>query len=159
MFFRARGRHRQCPTPRRVVAPLIARALVPAACVAALALTGVVTASAAGLGGVSASQVGAAEGAVRSHTAGVTVTWQSALVAGAWVVDGITLVTQPTEPFLAGEWLRLAVIGSSGAQLCQIEVEVMVTSASVAIDRTTVDAACGVTPFTSVNRIAVSATR
>jgi hypothetical protein len=75
-------------------------------------------------------------------------------------LGGITLATQPGDAFVAGELVRLAIISTSGAQLCQLSQSAS-AGTSMSVSRATIDAACGAagTAFTAVGRIAVSISR
>jgi hypothetical protein len=125
--------------------------------VAAILCAGVVTASAATLGGLKTNDLGAATGTVAAHTAGINVRWRAVRTGTTWVVNQIRLTTTGTDTFANGEKIRVTLIATSGASICEIAVTQAGASATQTIARTTIDTACGASGvnYALIARVAV----
>ncbi|MES2170511.1 MAG: hypothetical protein V4479_07285 [Actinomycetota bacterium] len=153
-----RGRHRSRARERRAVTP---RVLALGILVVVAGTCGVVTASAATLGGIKTTDVGAANGAVAIHTSGITATWTAAFSAGSWMLNGVLLATPGADRFAAGEQVRLALIDSTGVKICELTATSASQSATIAIARAAIDSACGSggVAFSRIDRAAITAVR
>lgn len=123
-----------------------------------VAIFGVVGASAATLGGLQTSDLGAAVGTVAGHTSGLTVTWGARWSGTATVLDSVTITTAVSQPFVVGERVEAVVIGPTGTGLCAVATTVAAAGTTVAFSRANIETACGLTPFSysAIDRIAVS---
>jgi hypothetical protein len=147
------------PAERGVTRPSLAIALGAVALLAALSVVGAAAASASG---VQDSDLGAATGAVSAHDSGLTITWIPAFTGGKWLLDGITVAAASADPFTTGERVRVSLIGTNGAALCEVvAVQSSGSSSVLSIGRSTIDAACGSAGLTfgSISRAALVATR
>jgi hypothetical protein len=122
---------------------------------------GGVAASAASLGGLKTVDVGAADASTAIHTAGVTVQWTPLASGISWVLNGITLGTTGTDTFAAGENVKVSLINSSGAKICEIALVNAAAGTSISIARTAINTACGTTgiDFATTDRVAVVTSR
>ena len=129
----------------------------------AIACTGgVVGASAATLGGVRTADVGAATGSVAIHTAGITATWTAKLSSTAgFTVNNLTLTAPGTDRFEVGEQVRISLVGTSGASLCEITLTATTQSATLAVGRAGLASACGTNAlyYSTIDRVAITAVR
>ena len=134
---------------------------VPTLVVASIALVGVVGASAATLGGLKTSDLGAGSGSVAIHSTGVSAQWTAALSGTSWVLNGITLATSGTDRFAAGEKVSVSIAAASGAKICEITTTNATSSATVTIARAAINTACGATgiDFTTIDKVSVVAVR
>lgn len=153
---RPSGRHRSC-IPARTVAPPLVRLSLPIVAAVTIAALGSVGASAASLGGLTTSDLGASSGTVAAHPSGLTAQWMPARSGSDWLLDGIVLGA--VEPFTDGERLKLSILDASGAALCEVSVVHSGTSAISTILRSDIDADCGPAgiSFSAIDRVAVSA--
>jgi hypothetical protein len=158
---RPTGRHRSRVSLRRAVTPSVYGLSVPTLVVASIALIGVVGASAATLGGLKTSDLGAGNAAVSIHTSGISVQWASTLSGTSWVLNGITLTTPGADRFAAGEKVSVSIAGTSGTRICEIITTNAATTATLAIARATINSACGTTgiDYATIDRVSVVAVR
>ena len=159
---RPTGRHRSRVSLRRAVTPSVYGLSVPTLAIASAILVGVVGASAATLGGIKTVDFGSGDASVAIHTNGITATWTPAVSGTSWVVNGITLATtSPGDTFAAGEKLGVALINSSGAKICEIDLTNATATTYISITRTAINTACGSSSvdFSTIDRLAVTATR
>jgi hypothetical protein len=130
--------------------------------VALLVVTlGAVAASAATFGGLKTVDLGASNASSAIHTAGLTVAWTPLASGTTWVLNGITLGTIGSDTFAAQENLKVTLINSSGAKICEISLVNATSAASIGIARTAINTACGITgiDFATIDRLAVAASR
>jgi hypothetical protein len=158
---RPTGRHRSRVSLRRAVTPSVVGVSVPTLAIASVILIGVVGASAATLGGLKTSDLGASDAAVAIHASGINATWTPLASGTSWVVNGITLTTNSGDTFAASEKLAVALVNSSGAKICEIDLTNATSTSTVSIARAAINTACGTTgvDFTTIDRIAVTASR
>jgi hypothetical protein len=137
----------------------VAEHLVATIVLAAVALLGVVGASASTLGGLLTNDLGSSTGTVAAHASGITVTWGSRWSGSAVVLDSVSLSTTAGQPFVVGEQVKTSIVGASGAELCAVSTTIAAQSTTLSLARTSIEAACGTTPFafSSIDRIAVVA--
>ena len=109
----------------------------------ALVVGGAVTAAAASLGGLRTSNLSASSATVATHSAGIAVRWSPVFDKTGWVLDSITLSTVAGDTFTPSESVRVAVVDSSGAAVCEPVAIVGSASSSVTLDRATLDKYCG----------------
>jgi hypothetical protein len=158
---RPAGRHRSRVSLRRAVTPSAYAFGVPTLVGVLVVALGTVAASAASLGGLRTSDLGAADGASAIHSDGINVQWTPAVSGATWVLDGITLTTPGTDTFAAGEKLNLGLINASGTEICGIALTSATSTASISVARAAINTACGTTgiDFSTIDRIAVAASR
>jgi hypothetical protein len=158
---RPTGRHRSRVSLRRAVTPSLYGLSVPTLVAASIALIGVVGASAATLGGLKTSDLGATDASVAIHTSGINATWSAVASGTSWVVNGITLTTNAGDTFAANEKLGVALVNSSGAKICDVNVTNATSTTSISIARAAINTACGATgiDFSTIDRLAVTAAR
>jgi hypothetical protein len=155
------GRHRSRVSLRRAVTPSVVGVSVPTLAIASVILIGAVGASAATLGGLKTTDLGASDATVAIHTSGINATWTPLASGTSWVVNGITLTTNSGDTFAASEKLGIALVNSSGAKICEIDLTNATSTSTISIARATINTACGATgvDFTTIDRIAVTASR
>jgi hypothetical protein len=107
------------------------------------------------------TDVGAANGTVAIHGSGVTASWTAAYSGSSWMLNGVTLSTPGADRFAAGEQVRLALIDTSGAKLCEIMATSAGQSATVTVARAGIDTACGSggIAYSRIDRVAITAVR
>lgn len=134
---------------------------VPTLVVASIALIGVVGASAATLGGLKTSDLGAGNAAVNIHTSGISVQWAAALSGTNWVLNGITLTTPGADRFAAGEKVSVSIAGTSGTRICEIITTNATSTATLTIPRAAINTACGATgiDYATIDKVSVVAVR
>lgn len=121
------------------------------------AAAGAVGASAASLGGLATSTLGAGGASGFSHPAGVDVRWAPVFSGGLWRVSAIEVITRGSEQFAVGERVRLALLRADGVALCEFTRTVTaVGSTQLAIPSAEVAAACGQVAFSTLDRIAIA---
>jgi hypothetical protein len=76
-------------------------------------------------------------------------------------LNGITLGTTGTDTFAAGENVKVSLINSSGAKICEIALVNAAAGTSISIARTAINTACGTTgiDFATTDRVAVVTSR
>ena len=158
---RPTGRHRSRVSLRRAVTPSVYAIGVPTLVAILVVTIGAVAASAASLGGLKTSDVGAADASTAIHTAGVTVLWTPLASGTSWVLNGMTLGTTGTDTFSAQENVKVSLINSSGAKICELSLVNATAGTSISIARTAINTACGTTgiDFATIDRIAVVTSR
>ncbi len=158
---RPTGRHRSRVSLRRAVTPSVYGLSVPTLVVASIALIGVVGASAATLGGLKTSDLGAGNAAVNIHTSGISVQWAAALSGTNWVLNGITLTTPGADRFAAGEKVSVSIAGTSGTRICEIITTNATSTATLTIPRAAINTACGATgiDYATIDKVSVVAVR
>lgn len=123
-----------------------------------IALFGVVGASAATLGGLQTDDFGAATGNVAGHGSGLTVTWGARWSGTQTVLDSLTITSAVGEPFVVGERVEAVVINVAGTGLCAVATTIASAGTTVVLNRSSIETACGLTPFSysAIDRVAVT---
>ncbi len=159
---RPTGRHRSRVSLRRAVTPSVYGISVPTLAIASALLVGAVGASAATLGGLKTIDLGSSDASVAIHTSGINAVWTPAVSGTSWVVNGITLTTAaPGDVFAANEKIGVALVGSSGAKICEVDLTNPTSTTTITIARAAINTACGTSgvDFTTIDKLAVTASR
>ncbi len=158
---RPTGRHRSRVSLRRAVTPSVVGLSLPVLVIASVGVIGLVGASAATLGGLRTTDLGASDATVAIHTTGIDVGWTPLVSGTSWVLNGITLTTSGADQFAAQESLGVALINTSGAKICEIDLINPTATTTVSIARAAINTACGSAgiDFATIDRVAVSAAR
>jgi hypothetical protein len=124
-----------------------------------IALTGLSPASAAKLGGLQVTKMGATTGSLyRSHVNGISLTLSSAWSGSGEVLDSVGLMDRGTTKFRAGDVVRLALIDADGFTFCVVQGTVSSASPSWTIYSATIATSCpgSSIPMVQIAHIAVS---
>ncbi|MCA0253657.1 MAG: hypothetical protein LCH76_15490 [Actinobacteria bacterium] len=125
------------------------------ALLAAVALAGVVTSSAATLGGAVPGALGGAQASTQRIT-GINLEWTPVASGSTWTADAVTVTTDPGESFLAGDRVKLTIDRSDAA-----DCELTTTAAagdSVRFGRAALTGSCQTLAFGDIGSIAVAVT-
>ncbi|MEA5053020.1 MAG: hypothetical protein VB093_06195 [Propionicimonas sp.] len=121
-----------------------------------LALAGVVTSSAATLGGALPAELGTATAQTQRIT-GATLDWAPVRSGADWTADDVTITTDPGQSFLADDLVKLTIDqGDDGS--CQVSTAVTKAATAVTVGSSALRDACGTVAFDQIGSIALSIT-
>lgn len=122
---------------------------------AGLALAGVVTSSAATLGGARSGALGGARAGTQRIT-GVSLDWTPVASGSTWAADAVTVTTDSGESFRDGDQVKLA-IARRDSSVCELTAAASAGS-SVQFKRAALASSCQTLVFGDISSVAVSVT-
>ena len=125
-----------------------------AAVLVGMVLAGIVSSSAATLGGLTPGTLSAGRATTQRIT-GVSLDWTPVASGSGWAADAVTLTTDADQSFRTGDLIRLTIVRHGAT--CE-PTATAASGTSVRIGRSALAQACGTIAFSDVDSIAVSIT-